>query len=211
VSGLGDAMGPVGRGPRGRDEPMGPEERAPLGRDAPQPSEPLPVEPSPQPPTSGSPPTGRGAARHDLRTWATLVERRIREALDSGEFDELPFRGERLPPEELDERSDEASRMLRRAGAAPPWIETDKRIRALLEERDAVLRRAPRSSPFGRQRDRDAIVRIVREIDVLVLRLEQEAPTPAQHRRRLDLAEELARLDAAAGGRPPGGGGDDRS
>ena len=184
-------------------------------RDEPPPGRP-PDEPPPQVPVtsgspSGGPPAGRGAARRDMRTWATLVERRIREAIDSGEFDELPFHGERLPPAELDERFDEASRLLRRAGVAPPWIETDKRVRALLEERDAVLRRAPRSSPLGRLRDREAIVRIVREIDVLALRLEQEAPTPAQHRRRLDLAEELARLDAAAEGRPPGGGGDDRA
>ena len=32
-----------------------------------------------------------------------------------------------------------AHRMLRNAGAAPPWIEADKAVRRLLDERDKLL------------------------------------------------------------------------
>jgi DnaJ homologue, subfamily C, member 28, conserved domain len=141
-------------------------------------------------------PTRTGGPRRDLRGWDHLVERRIREAMEAGAFDDLPFQGERLPADEAGAWG-VAGRLLRRAGVAPPWIETDKAIRALLDERDGILRRAAWSSPLGRRRDREAIVRIVAEVDRLALRLEQEAPTPSQHRRRLDLDEELARLEAA--------------
>jgi hypothetical protein len=37
--------------------------------------------------------------------------------------------------------------------------------------------------------------RIVERVNALVLRLEQDAPTTRQHRRRLDLATELDRLE----------------
>ena len=41
------------------------------------------------------------------------------------------------------------------AGMAPPWIETDKEVRALLARRDAILERAPRASTVARpERDR---------------------------------------------------------
>jgi hypothetical protein len=116
--------------------------------------------------------------------------------MEAGAFEGLPFRGERLPPDEPGAYG-VAGRILRREGVAPPWIEADKALRALLVDRDAILQRAPRSSMLGRQRDRAAIERIVTEVNGLVLRLEQEAPTPAQHRRRLVLAEELARLEDA--------------
>ncbi len=142
-------------------------------------------------------PAGRHRPGRDLRAWETLAERRIREAMEAGEFDDLPFQGEPLPAVE-DGAWGVAGPILRRAGVAPPWIETDKAIRALLEERDAILRRAARSSPAGRRRDRESIARIVRETNALVLRLEQEAPTHRQHRRRLDLAQELGRLDRGA-------------
>lgn len=149
-----------------------------------------------------------GGPRRSLRGWDSLVERQIREAMEAGALDDLPFQGERLPPEEPGAWG-VAGPILRRAGAAPPWIEADKQIRALLDERDGILRRAAWSSPLGRRRDREAIVRVVGEVNALVLRLEQEAPTPMQHRRRLDLDEELSRLEAAwgrrSGGREPPG------
>jgi hypothetical protein len=68
----------------------------------------------------------------------------------------------------------------------------------LLARRDAVLARARRAGPPLRDRDRRDIEAIVGEVNALVLRLEHEAPTARQHRRRLDLAAELAALEAAA-------------
>ena len=60
-------------------------------------------------------------------------------------FDALPHRGKRLPLED-DETAGEwpmAHSMLRNAGAAPPWIESDKEARQLLAEVEALLERAP--------------------------------------------------------------------
>ena len=64
-------------------------------------------------------------------SWESLVERQIREAMDGGAFDDLPYQGERLPLED-DSAAGEwamAHRMLRSAGMAPPWIESDKEAR----------------------------------------------------------------------------------
>ena len=128
-----------------------------------------------------------------------LIDRQIREAMDDGAFDELPFRGERIPLED-DSAAGEwalAHRMLRNAGVAPPWIETDKAIRDLLAARDAILARAPRSSELGRPRDRAELERIVEAANRAIVRLNSEAPTERQHRRLLDPDRELEVLARA--------------
>jgi hypothetical protein len=130
-------------------------------------------------------------------TWESLVDRQIREAMDEGKFDDLPFRGEPLPREN-DQFAGEwamAFTMLRNAGAAPPWITADKDVRALLERRDAVLARSATASPYARRRDRAALEALVADINAAIARLNAEAPTDRQHRRPLDLQLELARLD----------------
>jgi hypothetical protein len=132
-------------------------------------------------------------------TWESLVERQIREAMDEGAFDELPYSGERLPIEEDSAAGERALgfRVLRNAGVAPPWIEADKEVRALLTDRDALLNRARGAGPLGRPRLRRELEGIVLEVNRAIERLNAEAPTDHQHRRPLDLGEELARLEAA--------------
>src|SRR5688500_11389289 len=132
----------------------------------------------------------------------TLVERQIREAMDSGAFDDLPHEGARLPLDDDSAAGDWAlaHRMLRNAGAAPPWIESDKAARALLEERDRLLARAPRLTPIGLARARDEMTRIVDGANRAIARVNAEAPTIGQDRRLLDLAVELERLERAARG-----------
>ncbi len=132
-------------------------------------------------------------------TWESLVDRQIREAMEEGKFDDLPYHGRPLPTDD-DSAAGEwalAYRMLRNAGVAPPWIEADKDARALLGRRDATLARAATASPLGMRRLRDEMERAVVEINTAIARLNAEAPTDRQHRRPLALAEELARLDAA--------------
>jgi hypothetical protein len=133
-------------------------------------------------------------------TWEALIDRQIREAMDEGKFDDLPYQGERIPLED-DSAAGEwalAYRMLRNARVAPPWIESDKEVRTLLERRDALVARAATASPYARARDRAALEALVVEINAAVARLNAEAPTERQHRRPLDPAAELARYDAAA-------------
>ena len=133
----------------------------------------------------------------------TLFERQIREAMESGAFDNLPHQGKPLPNDDNPHAGEWglAYKMLKDAGYAPPWIEADKDVRALLARRDAVLDRArahPRSAS-DRRRDREQLERLVRDVNAAVLRVNSEAPSTRQHRRPLVLADELAAYDEASG------------
>ena len=146
---------------------------------------------------------GRPHAGH---SWESLIERQIREAMDAGEFDNLPHRGEPIPIDDDGSDMALANHILRQAGFAPGWIATDAEIRLLLGRRDALLARARRIGPPARERDRAALRDVVTEINRLVLRLEHEAPTARQHRPRLDVVAELAALERASEGEQPSGG-----
>lgn len=140
-------------------------------------------------------------------TWESLSERLIREAMERGEFDDLPHKGERIPLDDDSLAGDRALgfHVLRNAGVAPPWIEADKDVRQLLKARDRLLERAPEArTEIGRERLRAELARIVAAANDSIDRLNAEAPTPAQHRRRLDLAAELSALNAAMPGTTPG-------
>ena len=132
-------------------------------------------------------------------SWESLIERQIREATEAGAFDELPYQGEPLPLEDDTLAGDRAMgfHILRNAGVAPSWIEADKAVRTLLDQRDRLLARAPRASLIAQPRARAEMDRLVGEINAAVLRLNSEAPTYRQHRQPLDRAQELARLEAA--------------
>ena len=134
-------------------------------------------------------------------TWESLVDRQIREAIEDGRFDDLPYQGRPLPLVD-DSAAGEwalAYRVLGNAGAAPPWIEADKQTRSLLGRRDAILARAATATPASMRRLRTDLEHAVVEINAAIGRLNAEAPTDRQHRRPLVLADELARLDAARG------------
>jgi DnaJ homolog subfamily C member 28 len=66
-----------------------------------------------------------------MKRWESLVDKKIREAMEQGEFDNLPGKGAPVdlsenPFEDPDWRT--AHRMLRNAGFAPAWIEERKDI-----------------------------------------------------------------------------------
>ena len=132
----------------------------------------------------------------------TLVERKIREAMDEGDFEDLPHQGARLPLVDDSAAGDwaQAYRMLRNAGAAPPWIESDKVVRALVDRRDRLLARAPQMSPVGAATARRELAGIVDDANLAIERVNVEAPTDRQHRRPLDLDAELDRFDRACRG-----------
>ena len=134
-------------------------------------------------------------------TWESIVERQIREAMDEGRFDELPYHGEPLPVDDDSAAGERALgfRVLRNAGVAPPWIEADKEVRALLADRDALLARAVGAREPARPRLRRELEGIVVAANRAIERLNSEAPTDRQHRRLLDLGEELGRLEATFG------------
>lgn len=68
--------------------------------------------------------------------WESIIDRKIREAMEQGEFENLSGQGEPIdlrenPFEEPDWRM--AHRMLRNAGFAPAWIEERKDIEAEIQ------------------------------------------------------------------------------
>lgn len=148
-------------------------------------------------------PTRRDAdgRRQTAHSWESLVERQIREAMEAGAFTDLPYQGERLPIED-DSAAGEwamAHRMLKSAGAAPPWIESDKEARRLLAELDALIERAPRVAAISRDRARREYRALVQAANRAIERVNAEAPTERQHRRLLDPAAETDRLEQAFG------------
>jgi hypothetical protein len=139
--------------------------------------------------------------------WETLTERLIREAQERGEFDDLPAQGQPLSLED-DAAAGEmalAHHLLRNAGAAPPWIETDKEVRVARDRIEALLDRARRSPAAAADRLARELETLAEAHDQAALRLEGLAPTPRQQRPRLDreaLRRRLREAVGAAAGRP---------
>ena len=135
-------------------------------------------------------------------SWETLMERQIREAMDSGKFDELPHRGKPLPNDENPYAGDMALafRVLKNAGVAPPWIEANKEVSELLAKRDAILERAAsgvRPSVFARKRDRETLRDLVVRANKAIAKVNVEAPASTKRRVLLDLEDELERYESA--------------
>src|SRR3954470_10586545 len=79
-----------------------------------------------------------------MNRWESLIDQKIRQAIEQGEFDNLSGHGQPIdlsenPFEDPDWRT--AHRLLRNAGFAPSWIEERKDIDAELEAARTVLAR----------------------------------------------------------------------
>jgi DnaJ family protein C protein 28 len=71
-----------------------------------------------------------------MKRWESLIDQKIREAMEQGEFDDLPGKGKPVDTSENPFEDPElrlAHRILRNAGFAPSWIEERKDIEAGLE------------------------------------------------------------------------------
>lgn len=137
-------------------------------------------------------------------TWESLAERLIREAMERGEFDDLPYRGERLPLDDETLVGDRALafHVLRNAGVAPPWIEADKEARALLADRDRLMDRAAQArTEIVCERLRRELRQLVERANAAIAQLNVEAPSAAQHRRLLRIDAEMAELERRMAGR----------
>ena len=80
-----------------------------------------------------------------MKRWESLVDQKIREAMEQGEFDDLPGKGKPLDTSENPFEDPElrlAHRMLRNAGFAPSWIEERKDIDSEFENARQQMSRA---------------------------------------------------------------------
>jgi hypothetical protein len=147
-----------------------------------------------------------------MQPWESLVDRRIREAIEAGEFDNLAGAGQPIdlsenPFEDPDWRT--AHRLLRNAGFAPSWIEERKEIDAELEAARIVLARAlkiklnARGTRNEQSADErwekalaafgDQLLELNRRIDAWNLK----TPGVGFHRNRIDVAREIATVPAS--------------
>ncbi len=149
----------------------------------------------------------RGHKRVPPRDWESAVEKSIREAMDRGEFENLPGAGKPLDlhrDPNLPEDWETAFKLLRDAGFAPDWIEQDKEIRAarakLLEPFQKYLARARPSLADRAEREarliadfRHAAAELNRQIDLFNLK----APSPRVHHARIRIEEEVEKFKQA--------------
>jgi DnaJ family protein C protein 28 len=136
--------------------------------------------------------------------WRDLVERRIREAMADGVFDNLPGEGQPLDLSRnpyLDPSLELAYSLLKNNGYSPEWIARDKEIREELEAARTRLRAAwtqRQVHPTDKTaweaalaRFEEALTQLNRKIDDYNLIV----PISGCQRVRLRLADELRRLN----------------
>jgi len=137
-----------------------------------------------------------------MNRFESLTEKKLREAIENGEFDDLPGKGEPIdlrenPFEDPDLRT--VHRLLRNAGFVPAWIEERKDIDAKLASAQTKLKRA--WALFGGERRAASEAeweRSVKEFREQVLELQQrirvynlKAPAAVFHRKHVDVEKIL--------------------
>ena len=123
--------------------------------------------------------------------WESIAERKIREAIEAGKFDNLPSKGK---PIELDIDPDPslwmAHHLLRVNGFAPAWIEESKDIDAAVSRFRTDLRNARRRpAAMDEFRNRAA------ELNRRILTYNLKTPSAHLHKWPLDVEAEIRRLD----------------
>jgi len=144
-----------------------------------------------------------------MKSWESLVDQKIREAMEQGEFDNLAGAGQPIdlsenPYEDPDWRT--AHRMLRNAGFAPAWIEERKDIDAELEAARISLARNWRilSNARDTQHHRPAQTRWDKAVESFRAKVTElnrridgwnlKAPAPGFQRKRIDVEREIDRI-----------------
>ena len=144
-----------------------------------------------------------------VKGWESLIDKKIREAMERGEFENLSGKGEPIdlsenPFEDPDWRT--AHRMLRNAGFAPAWIEDRKDIDAELAVARSNLARVwmVRQNAQGTIHESSATVRWQQAVEAFREKIKElnrrindwnlKAPAVAFQRQRIDAEAELERL-----------------
>ena len=128
-----------------------------------------------------------------------LVEQRIQEAMERGEFDNLPGKGKPLRLDDnpyLEPGQELAFGLLKRNGFAPEWIERDKEIRKEIDTVRHRLRQAwqQQDNPAGEEKWKAAIARFETTLIKLNRKIDDfnlTVPVPSLQRSRLRLEKEV--------------------
>jgi hypothetical protein len=146
-----------------------------------------------------------------MKRWESLVDKKIREAMERGEFDNLPGTGEPIdtfvnPFEDPEMRL--AYRILRNAGFAPSWIEERKDIEAEFEiarrelARAATIRRNARGTenePAAQARWTQAVISFQTEGGELNKRIAAwnlKIPSAVFQKRMIEIEEEVRQIES---------------
>jgi len=144
-----------------------------------------------------------------MNRWESLIDQKIRQAIEQGEFDNLSGHGQPIdlsenPFEDPDWRT--AHRLLRNAGFAPSWIEERKDIdnelavaRSELERAKLILTNAQgtphETAATARWQKAQAQFRIkVGDLNRRINAWNLKVPSPSFHRTRIDVEREIDRI-----------------
>ena len=145
-----------------------------------------------------------------MKHWESLIDQKIREAMEQGEFDDLPGKGKPVdtsvnPFEDPELRL--AHRMLRNAGFAPSWIEERKDIDAEFENARQQLSRAwtVRQNALGTDNESGAQARWEKaltsfreqagELNQRIVKWNLKVPAAGFQRSLIDIEKEVGRVE----------------
>ena len=145
-----------------------------------------------------------------MKHWESLIDQKIREAMEQGEFDDLPGKGKPVdtsvnPFEDPELRL--AHRMLRNAGFAPSWIEERKDIDAEFENARRQLSRVwtVLQNALGTENERSARTRWEKaltsfraqacELNQRIVKWNLKVPAAGFQRSLIDIEKELSRVE----------------
>jgi len=149
------------------------------------------------------------------QSWGDFIEQQIREAMDRGEFDNLPGRGK---PQEFaqpygDPSMEMANKIVRDAGFAPAWLDLEKEIEHQQQEAEKSVLRSWRWHETNRgdaiedprwveaewHKSRDLFEQRLEAINAKILSYNLLLPPPLLHKQRprLRVESEFAKLGIA--------------
>ena len=145
--------------------------------------------------------------------WESLIDQKIREAMEQGEFDDLPGKGKPVdlsvnPFEDPEMRL--AYRALRNAGFAPSWIEERKDIDSEFENARHELSRVwtIRQNAMGTEHERAARARWEKalaafrekagELNRRIVAWNLKVPAAGFQRRLIDTEKEVSQVERPA-------------
>jgi len=146
-----------------------------------------------------------------MKHWESLIDQKIRKAMEQGEFDDLPGKGKPIDTSENPFEDPEmrlAYRMLRNAGFAPSWIEERKDIDSEFEIARNQLSRVwtVRQNAIGTGHERAARTRWekalavfreqVSELNRRIAKWNLKVPTAGLQRRLIDAEKEISEVES---------------